>query len=140
MSGLLLLGLRIFADIALYAFLGTILIFLWRSLNQNAKTLSSRQVMPLDLLVYSLGVEDHVLHFDQNNIEIGREPDCDCVLEDSTVSSHHARLSYHHSQWWVEDLLSTNGTKLNDETLQTPTVIVNGDTIQCGQIKLNVVI
>ena len=140
MSGIVLLGLRILAAIALYAFLGSVLFLFWRSLRHEALTLASRQVIPLDLLVCSPGEEDRVLHFDQNNVAIGRDPDCDCILVNSTVSARHARLSFHHTKWWVDDLLSTNGTKLNDEPLQMPTVVVNGDTIKCGQISLTVTI
>jgi pSer/pThr/pTyr-binding forkhead associated (FHA) protein len=45
-------------------------------------------------------------------------------------------LSYHHSQWWIQDLQSTNGTLLNDEKLKSATVIVSGDEIVCGQSVL----
>jgi pSer/pThr/pTyr-binding forkhead associated (FHA) protein len=138
MSGMVLLGLRILAATALYAFLGSVLLLLWRSFKQDTLKLSSRQVIPLDLLVRSPDEEDRRLHFDQNNIAIGRDPDCDCILSNSTVSARHARLSFHHTKWWVDDLLSTNGTRLNDEPLQMPTVVVNGDTIKCGQITLTV--
>jgi pSer/pThr/pTyr-binding forkhead associated (FHA) protein len=56
------------------------------------------------------------------------------------VSARHARLTFHHHQWWVDDLQSTNGTKLNDEPLRIPTVVANGDTIKCGQVDLTVII
>ena len=78
------------------------------------------------------------IKYNQNKIMIGREPDCDCILTHTTVSAHHARLSFHHTHWWVEDLLSTNGTKLNDEPLITPTVVVIGDTIKCGQVEITI--
>ena len=138
MSGIVLLGLRILAATALYAFLGSVLYLLWRSLRQDALFLASRQVTPLDLLIRSPGEEDQILHFNQSNVAIGRDPDCDCILQNSTVSARHARLSFHHSKWWVDDLLSTNGTLLNDELLQMPTVVVNGDTIKCGQITMTI--
>jgi len=140
MSGYILLGLRILAIIALYAFLGTIFYLLWTSLKQDAQLLSKRMVATLDLMVCLPDKEDQLHHYRQNNIAIGRDPNCDCVLDDNTVSARHTRLTYHHSQWWVEDLLSTNGTRLNDETLQMPTVVSNGDTILCGQIKVNIII
>ena len=41
-------------------------------------------------------------------------------------------------QWWLEDLKSTNGTFLNEEKLDTPTVIVTGDEIRCGQVPVRV--
>jgi hypothetical protein len=138
MSGLVLLGLRILAAVALYAFLGYALFMVWRSLQQAALVLASRQVIPLELLISSPDEEDWMLHITQANVAIGRDPDCDCILSHSTVSARHARLAFHHAQWWVDDLLSTNGTKLNDEPLQLPTVVVNGDKIKCGQVTLTV--
>jgi hypothetical protein len=139
-SGLVLLGLRILAAIALYAFLGSTLFILWRSLQQNAFTLASRQVKPLELIICTPNLDEQIRHFTQSNISIGRDPECDCVLAHGTVSAHHARLAFHHSQWWVDDLLSTNGTFLNEEILNSPTVLVNGDIIKCGQVLLTIVL
>jgi pSer/pThr/pTyr-binding forkhead associated (FHA) protein len=71
-------------------------------------------------------------------ILIGRDPACDCQLDDMTVSAHHAKLEYHHNQWWVEDLGSTNGTYLNQENINTATVLAPGDELQIGQVTLKV--
>lgn len=133
MSAALLLGLRILAAVALYAFVGWTLYLLWRSLQQEAVFLSSRQVTPLNLIIQTSGESSQTLHFTRGDIVIGRDPECEIILDDATSSAHHARLAYHHNQWWLEDLQSTNGTKLNNETVQTATIVVNGDTIQCGQ-------
>jgi pSer/pThr/pTyr-binding forkhead associated (FHA) protein len=140
MSGFILLGLRILAAIALYAFIGWALYLLWRSLRQDALQISSRQVTPLDLLIDSSEEEKVLLHFISSDIVIGRDIDCECKLMHGTVSARHARLTFHHNQWWVDDLQSTNGTKLNGETLQTPTVVVNGDRIKCGETTLTVIL
>lgn len=133
MSAALLLGLRILAAVALYAFVGWTLYLLWRSLQQETVFLSSRQVTPLNLIIQTSGESSQTLHFTQGDIVIGRNPECEIILDDATTSAHHARLAYHHNQWWLEDLQSTNGTKLNNETVQTATIVVSGDTIQCGQ-------
>ena len=138
MSGFILLGLRILSAIALYAFLGWALYLFWRSLRQDALALSARQVLPLTLLVSSPDEEDRLLHFTENDVIIGRDSECQCILTHATVSARHDRLAFHHSQWWSDDLLSTNGTKLNDEPLQMPTVVLNGDTIKCGQVTLTI--
>jgi pSer/pThr/pTyr-binding forkhead associated (FHA) protein len=133
MSAVLLLGLRILAAIALYAFIGWALYLLWRSLQQETVFLSSRQVSPLNLTIQTSGESSQTLHFTQGDVLIGRDPECEILLDDATISARHARLAHHHNQWWIEDLQSTNGTKLNDETVQTATIVVNGDTIRCGQ-------
>jgi|SRR5579859_1026415 len=44
---------------------------------------------------------------------IGRGPTNTVVLEDSRISSEHARITYHDRQWWVEDMGSRNKTFLN---------------------------
>lgn len=71
-------------------------------------------------------------YFSQAEISIGRDPGCDIPIFDETISARHAQLTYHHNQWWLEDLTSTNGTRLNAARITTPTVITSGDEIQCG--------
>jgi pSer/pThr/pTyr-binding forkhead associated (FHA) protein len=140
MSGIILLSLRIAAAVALYVFLGWILLLMWRSLRHEAAFLSERKTAPLFLTLESANSAPQTLHFTSGEVAIGRDPDCECVLSDATTSARHARLSFHHNQWWLEDLGSRNGTSLNGEALTTATIIVNGDTIQCGQTKLQVIL
>ena len=140
MSGFVLLGLRILSALAVYSFLGWALFLLWRLLRQEALALAARKTTPLAFLIGTPDQEDRLFEVTQNDVAIGRDPDCECVLSHGTVSARHARLAFHHSQWWVDDLLSTNGTKLNDEPLQMPTVVVNGDTIKCGQVRLTIIL
>ncbi len=48
------------------------------------------------------------------NMMIGRETHCDICIPDGSVSRNHARLAMDDmGQWWIEDLGSTNGTKVN---------------------------
>jgi pSer/pThr/pTyr-binding forkhead associated (FHA) protein len=140
MSGIILLGLRSAAAVALYALLGWILLLMWRTLRQQAAFLSSRKAAPLFLALVSANSPAKTLHFTDGDVAIGRDPDCECALPDSTISARHARLSYHHNQWWLEDLGSRNGTNLNGEKLKTATIVVNGDTIRCGQTTLQVIL
>jgi hypothetical protein len=44
---------------------------------------------------------------------IGRHPNCDVVLRGPAVSRHHARLTFRDGTWVLQDLDSTNGTTLN---------------------------
>lgn len=139
-SGIALLGLRIGAAVALYAFLGWIVLLMWRSLRQEAAFLSTRKTAPLFLGLESADLGNKTLHFTGGDVSIGRDPDCECALDDATISARHARMTFHHNQWWVEDLDSRNGTSLNGELLTTPTIVVNGDTIKCGQTILKVIL
>lgn len=136
MSALLLLGLRFAAAAALYAFIGWALLLLWRALRHEADFLASRKVIPLHLTIQTSDERSNTLYFTQSDVLIGRDPQCDVVLEDATASARHARLSFHHNQWWLEDLESTNGTRLNQERIETPAIVVDGDTIECGQTVL----
>jgi len=140
MSGILLLGLRILAAMALYAFIGWALYLLWNTLRQDAAALSSRQAPPITLILPVADGQPQTLSFTRSDISIGRDADCECRLADSTVSAHHARLTFHHQQWWIDDLQSMNGTKLNDLPLRTPAVVTNGDTITCGKISMTIVL
>ncbi|HQV94061.1 MAG TPA: FHA domain-containing protein [Anaerolineales bacterium] len=75
-----------------------------------------------------------MLSFQQTEIIIGRHAQCDVSLMDETLSAQHARITYHHRQWWLEDLNSTNGTSLNEHPLTTPTVIISDDEFKCGNV------
>jgi pSer/pThr/pTyr-binding forkhead associated (FHA) protein len=69
---------------------------------------------------------------------LGRDAACDYPIDDQTISSKHAQLSFHHQQWWLEDLRSTNGTYLNDETVTSPVVVTNGDRLRLGHLGVKV--
>ncbi len=137
MSAIVFLILRILLALCLYGFLGWAFSTLWRDLKNQNQILASRQAPPIEL---SSVDGSHVFHSNKPEIVIGRAPACDCALEDLTVSSRHARLAYHHHQWWVEDLGSTNGTFLNQETVAAPLVIASGDQIRCGQVVMIIAI
>lgn len=137
MSGIAVFILRILLAASLYAFLAWALYTIWRDLKTKAGLLNARKIPNVTLSVTNL-LEDQVRLFNTAEIIIGRSPVSSYPIQNETVSSNHARLSYHHEQWWVEDLHSTNGTFLNEARIQTPTVIMNGDELRCGQVNLNI--
>jgi pSer/pThr/pTyr-binding forkhead associated (FHA) protein len=137
-SGPVLLVLRFLLALGLYAFLAWAFLNLWRDLRQQSALLATRWVPPISLTVAIADQPPQVKHFKQPEITIGRDPACEYPLDDETVSARHARLSYHHGQWWLEDLDSTNGTLLNQERLSTPTVVISGDEIGCGNTRLTI--
>ena len=140
MTGEVLLALRFLLGVSLFAFLGFVLWLLWNDLKIQASMLASRKIPALSLIVETENESPLIHNFQQAEIAIGRDPACECILSDEAVSTHHARLTYHRNQWWLEDLDSRNGTKLNQELLAMPTVVVSGDRILCGRTNLTIVI
>lgn len=138
MSGSVVLALRILTALALYGFLGWVLIFLYREVQRQGVSLSNRRVPGISVMVTPKDGQGTLRYFQQAEITIGRDPGCDIPLYEDTISARHAHLTYHHNQWWLEDLASTNGTRLNEIRITTPTVITSGDEIQCGGSFLSV--
>lgn len=137
MSAVVLLAVRIILAILLYAFLGLIVYTQLRDLKQQSALLAARQPPPLGLCV--VGDEcTPARFFTRPAIILGREEACDFQLDDPTVSSQHARLSFRQQQWWLEDLASTNGTYLNGEAVSAPVVITHGDELRLGHKALRV--
>jgi len=139
MSAPFVLALRVLLALSLYAFLGWTLYTIWRELRSQGTLLAARKIPGISLNI-QIGDEPSTRrYFTQSEILLGRDTHCDIPLRDDTVSVRHARLSHHHGQWWLEDLGSTNGTLLNKDKVSIPTVIINGDQVECGKasIKIN---
>ena len=136
MSGVIVLTLRLLMAAAVYTFLGWALWIIWRDLKQEAQKASVRRFPAIRLEVRNRNRVLSSQTFSKPEIILGRNPECDIAINDATASARHAKLSYHHNQWWIEDLNSTNGTKLNKENLTLPTVLTSDDEIQCGKTKL----
>jgi pSer/pThr/pTyr-binding forkhead associated (FHA) protein len=138
MSGPVVFALRALLAVSLYAFLGWAFFSLWRDIRQQGMLLSTRRVPPIGLTIESEATETRLIHFTVSEVLIGRDPACDCPLEDDAVSARHARLIHHHNQWWLEDLGSMNGVLLNRQKLALPTVVMNGDEFSCGETHFTI--
>jgi len=138
MSGPIVLVLRLITSFALYSFLGWALFFLWREVQRQGLSLANRRVPGISITVKHGDDPPILKHFAQPDITLGRDPGCDIPLMDDTISTRHAQLAYHHTQWWLEDLASMNGTILNDAAVTMPTVITSGDEILCGSTRLTI--
>ena len=132
MSGIIFLILRILTALVLFAFLGYVLWTLWRDLKRQDEILESRRMPPMKVSF----ADGSQRLFSTREVVIGRDPACELTFDDPTVSNKHARLAYHHGQWWLEDLQSTNGTLLNGEPVLAPLVVTSGDVVSCGQVEL----
>jgi pSer/pThr/pTyr-binding forkhead associated (FHA) protein len=136
MSGPIVLGLRLVLAIALYAFLGEALWMMWQELRVTSTRVAFRRIPPIRLEVRNKRRTPIVRAFSQQAVVLGRDPLVDVPLSDDAVSARHALLSFHDGQWWVSDLGSKNGTRLNREALTGPTVLTTGDEIGCGPVRV----
>ncbi len=75
----------------------------------------------------------HALHADETLI--GRNPITDITLLDEGISREHAIvLRDENGAYTIEDLQSTNGTKVNGKRVRTAT-LAHGDTIEIGHTR-----
>jgi len=66
---------------------------------------------------------------------LGRLPECDVSLDDPSVSRRHARVGRQDGIWFVEDLGSTNGTRVGDRTVSRSD-LSDGDELRLGNVRL----
>ena len=64
----------------------------------------------------------------KKNLLVGRRESCDIVLRFANVSAHHCQLFLENGYWYVKDLGSRNGTKINSKRVQKKRVDP-GDTL-----------
>ncbi len=138
MIATVVLVLRIALTFSLYIFLAWALSTVLQDLRQQGARISTQKKPGITIFIKILHGIESQRFFTQSEIMIGRDSHCDLSLIDETMSAHHARLSHHHGQWWLEDLNSTNGTFLNREKLNTPAVIISGDEFKCGNTEFTI--
>jgi adenylate cyclase len=65
---------------------------------------------------------------------VGRRESCDIVLRFPNISAHHCQLKVEYGYWYVTDLNSRNGVKVND-VRATEKRIDPGDTVSIAKHK-----
>ncbi|HEV7241398.1 MAG TPA: adenylate/guanylate cyclase domain-containing protein [Thermoanaerobaculia bacterium] len=73
----------------------------------------------------------------RSELSIGRTEGNDLVLNHPSVSRKHARIEARNTHWWIVDLKSTNGVKVNG-TLISEAQVGAGDKILIGSVQLDV--
>ena len=69
-------------------------------------------------------------------ITIGRGADNTIVVDDPSISTHHARLLLERDTYRLKDLDSTNGTRVNGKPVRE-TLLRSGDRIRFGEAEAN---
>jgi len=62
----------------------------------------------------------------------GRDAECSLIIDGTTVSRRHARVTVSHGAARIEDLDSTNGTHVNGTRISAPTRLSPGDEFALG--------
>lgn len=68
-------------------------------------------------------------------MNVGRSGDNQITLQDSTVSRHHAWIKSEGEDFLVFDVGSANGTFVNDEQIEEPRRLDNGDVVRFGDAE-----
>jgi pSer/pThr/pTyr-binding forkhead associated (FHA) protein len=71
----------------------------------------------------------------EDDVTIGRTPECDIQILASNVSRKHARILYHNEEYRIEDLGSTNGIFVNGVKVER-CVLRKHDVLEIGGIKI----
>ncbi len=129
-----------FLSLLRYAFLAGLLMFVARAVRVVAADLDVRAATappPRTLLVAESpdGLRGREFLISGEAL-IGRAPGCAIMLTDDFASAHHARVFERGGRVWVEDLRSTNGTRLNGQPLRRPAQLRTGDRLQIGRTVL----
>ncbi len=70
--------------------------------------------MPVRLCAHLPDVAAVVRTLDESRTyDLGRAPDCDIVIDHNSVSRRHARLTFAGGAWWLTDLGSKNGVRID---------------------------
>ena len=138
---IVLLVLRLTGGLLLLLFVGALFLLMRRDMALTAAQVAARQRPHGRLTVIS--VEDVPLEvgtaFPLLPITtFGRAPTNTIQLPDSFSSGRHALLTLRTGRWWLEDAGSRNGTTLNGQLLEEPTVISAGDVIGVGRVEFKV--
>ena len=65
-------------------------------------------------------------------LSVGRSPSSDCVVPEDCVSRRHAELRRDGQRWFLRDLGSSNGTRVNGMRVIEETEVLPGDRLSLG--------
>jgi adenylate cyclase len=74
----------------------------------------------------------------KHKLLVGRRESCDVVLRFANVSAHHCELTCEGGYWYVRDLQSRNGTKVNGVRVLSKKRLDPGDELSIAKHKYEV--
>jgi pSer/pThr/pTyr-binding forkhead associated (FHA) protein len=106
-----------------------------RAGGEQALDLSAARVFACDVafhLKVSKGAAAGEAYDFEDEARLGRTADNDVVVKDGAASRSHARIFTKGGKFFVEDLGSANGTRLNNAAVKSAKELKNGDAIMIG--------
>jgi hypothetical protein len=133
----ILLGLRILTTAILYAFLGVAFYIIWQELKQAEQERVQPANSSYQLRVVAVNgtgalAIGEILPL-RSYMVLGSDGQTTISLPNAAVSAQHARLSYTHGVWWLENL--SGATTLNETPLAQPVPLREGDVIGVGGVR-----
>jgi len=86
----------------------------------------------------TVGDENLVWPLDAEIKSIGRSSKSGIHVPDATVSKEHAEVTRRGDQYFIRDLGSRNGTRVNGVEAREPVELKSGDRIEVGHLVLRV--
>lgn len=106
--------------------------------NNDATVAGAANLVPYFRISFPNTADDEVLKLEGHLWGAGRDPDCEIVIDSPHVSRKHFELARTNSGYFVTDLGSSNGTKLNGNKIppHEPTQLTSGDEIRVMSIEM----
>lgn len=95
----------------------------------------NQKVQMAKLILSTAGLVLREITLTKERIRIGRAQHNEIVIEDPAVSTEHAVIVTHDSDSFLEDLNSTNGTKINGQPVKQH-FLRDGDVIELARYQL----
>jgi len=92
-------------------------------------------ISPAWLFIEELGMPEKRYEMKEMVISIGNSSDNDIILKDKAVSRHHAKIRIEGQKYFIYDLVSTNGTRVNGRKI-IKKWIKGGDIIEMGHTRM----
>ena len=97
--------------------------------------------MKVSLVVKSPGkMENKAIPVPGSQFLIGRDPQCQLRPSSTLISNRHCALLVRSDKLFIRDLVSTNGTNVNDSRIQGEVELKNNDKISVGPLQFAVLI
>lgn len=90
-----------------------------------------------ELLITEADGSTRVVVLDAGPLLMGRDPACELPFpNDAELSRRHLVIEPEGGKWWVRDLGSTNGTRVNGNPLNAKYLLKAGDTISASKVSM----